>query len=117
LNLVSNAVKFTPAGGSIEVSAARRADQIEIIVRDSGIGISEDFLPFVFDKFRQGDASPTRLHGGLGLGLSIVHQLVRLHDGEIAVHSDGEGRGTTFTVRLPLAEAESSVGSANGSPV
>ena len=103
-NLVSNAVKFTPEDGSVEVRAARRAQDIEITVTDSGTGIDEDFLPFIFDKFRQGDASPTRMHGGLGLGLSIVRHLVRLHYGTISVTSGGSGKGAVFTVSLPLAE-------------
>jgi PAS domain S-box-containing protein len=103
-NLISNAVKFTPDGGKVTVSAARRGENIEITVSDSGIGINEKFLPFIFDKFRQGDASTTRPHGGLGLGLSIVRHLVSLHDGEISAASEGEGRGAVFTVRLPLAE-------------
>ena len=103
-NLVSNAVKFTPEGGSVEVRAARREDEVEINVTDSGAGIDKEFLPFVFDKFRQGDGSPTRTHGGLGLGLSIVRHLVRLHEGTISVTSGGSGKGAAFTVRLPLAQ-------------
>jgi PAS domain S-box-containing protein len=111
-NLLSNAVKFTPENGRIEVRAACVADEIEIVVSDSGIGIDAKFLPFIFDKFRQGDASPTRSHGGLGLGLSIVRHLVALHGGEIRAESEGTGRGATFTVSLPLAENRSNVTSA-----
>lgn len=114
-NLVSNAVKFTPEGGMVEISAARRDKSVEITVSDSGDGIDAHFLPFIFDKFRQGDASPTRPHGGLGLGLSIVRHLVNLHDGEISVESDGVGKGSHFTVRLPLAENGSNVSSMGNS--
>ncbi|MBS1794453.1 MAG: PAS domain S-box protein [Acidobacteria bacterium] len=103
-NLLSNAVKFTPEGGRVELRAACRDGRIEIAVSDTGIGIAPEFLPFVFDKFRQGDASTTRPHGGLGLGLSIVRHLVRLHDGTIGAASEGAGRGARFTVSLPLAE-------------
>src|SRR5207237_10835351 len=103
-NLLSNAVRFTPAGGHVEVTA-RTADPgfIEIIVSDSGCGIDPDFLPHVFERFRQGDSSTTRTHGGLGLGLAIVHDLVGMHGGTVHAESDGIGRGTTFTVRLPAA--------------
>ena len=101
-NLVANAVKFTPEGGTVGVYAARFGDEIEITVADSGIGIDEQFLPFIFDAFRQGDASMTRPHGGLGLGLSIVRHLVRLHDGEISVESQGVNRGAVFVVKLPV---------------
>jgi len=113
-NLLTNAIKFTPEGGAVEIRAARRGAEIEIAVKDSGIGIDEKFLPFIFDKFRQGDGSPTRLHGGLGLGLSIARHLVKLHGGEISAESHGEGHGTRFTVRLPLAESEDSVLKAEG---
>ncbi len=116
-NLVSNAVKFTPDGGSVEVRAAREEENLEITVSDSGIGIDEKFLPYIFDKFRQGDGSPTRPHGGLGLGLSIVRYLVRLHDGEISAESEGSGKGAVFTVRLPLAENPNSVNSASVSAI
>ena len=102
-NLVSNAVKFTEEGGRVELRAESEGADIEITVSDSGIGIDENFLPYIFDKFRQEDASPTRPHGGLGLGLSIVHHLVSLHDGEIFAASRGIGQGAAFTVRLPLA--------------
>jgi signal transduction histidine kinase/CheY-like chemotaxis protein len=102
-NLLSNAVKFTPNGGSVGVLLARDGDDALIRITDSGIGIAPEFLPHVFDRFRQQDASITRRHGGLGLGLAIVKQLVELHGGAIAADSAGENRGTTFTLRLPLA--------------
>jgi signal transduction histidine kinase/CheY-like chemotaxis protein len=105
-NLLSNAVKFTPNGGMVQVMLGRDGQDVVIRVADSGIGIEPDFLPYVFDRFRQQDASITRKHGGLGLGLSIARQLVELHGGTIAVASPGTHAGTTFTVRLPLAEAE-----------
>jgi PAS domain S-box-containing protein len=101
-NLLSNAVKFTPHGGHIEARLTRADHQIEIIVRDSGLGIRPQFLPHIFERFRQADASTTRTHGGLGLGLAIVKQLVELHGGTVSATSEGEGRGATFTVALPL---------------
>jgi CheY-like chemotaxis protein/anti-sigma regulatory factor (Ser/Thr protein kinase) len=102
-NLLSNAVKFTPQGGTVEVSLARRDSQAEIRVRDTGAGISPDFLQHVFDRFRQEDSSSTRAHGGLGLGLAIVRHLVELHGGTVEAESAGEGQGATFTVLLPVA--------------
>jgi signal transduction histidine kinase/CheY-like chemotaxis protein len=105
-NLLSNAVKFTPNGGMVQVMLGRDGQDVVIRVADSGIGIEPDFLPYVFDRFRQQDASITRKHGGLGLGLSIARQLIELHGGTIGVSSPGSHAGTTFTVRLPLAEAE-----------
>jgi len=101
-NLLTNAVKFTPKGGRIQVKLQRVDSHVEIVVSDSGVGISKEFLPHVFDRFRQADASTTRIHGGLGLGLSIVHQLVDLHGGTVAVQSEGEGKGATFTITLPF---------------
>ena len=101
-NLLTNAVKFTPKGGRIQVKVQRIDSHAEIVVSDSGVGISKDFLPYVFDRFRQADASTTRIHGGLGLGLSIVHQLVDLHGGSVTVFSEGEGKGATFTITLPF---------------
>ena len=101
-NLLTNAVKFTPKGGRIQVKVQRINSHVEILVSDSGIGISKEFLPHVFDRFRQADASITRTHGGLGLGLSIVHQLVDLHGGTVRVNSEGEGKGATFTITLPF---------------
>ena len=102
-NLLTNAIKFTPRGGRIDVALRESDDQVEILVTDTGQGIKADFLPFVFDRFRQGDASTTRRHGGLGLGLSIVKSLVELHGGSVDVSSPGEGQGSTFVVRLPVS--------------
>jgi len=101
-NLLTNAVKFTPKGGRIQVRVQRINSHVEIVVSDSGAGISKEFLPYVFDRFRQADATTTRIHGGLGLGLSIVHQLVDLHGGTVRVQSEGEGKGATFTITLPF---------------
>ncbi|MEA2173146.1 MAG: hypothetical protein QOD00_738 [Blastocatellia bacterium] len=100
-NLLINAVKFTPQGGQVDVSLARVNGHIEINIRDTGQGISREFLPYVFDRFRQADASITRMHGGLGLGLAIVRHLVEAHGGGVRVESEGEGRGATFIVSLP----------------
>jgi signal transduction histidine kinase/CheY-like chemotaxis protein len=105
-NLLSNAVKFTPSGGMVQVMLGRDDQDVVIRVADSGIGIEPDFLPHVFDRFRQQDASITRKHGGLGLGLSIARQLIELHGGTINVASEGNHAGTTFTLRLPLAEPQ-----------
>lgn len=105
-NLLSNAVKFTPAGGHVQLSLARDSGSEPgwlVAVSDNGAGIGPDFLPFVFDRFRQADASSTRSHGGLGLGLSIVKQLTELHGGGVSVESEGVGRGSRFLVRLPAA--------------
>jgi signal transduction histidine kinase/ActR/RegA family two-component response regulator len=104
-NLLANAVKFTPEGGAVRVALASKGqgESIEITVADDGIGIAPDFLPHVFDRFRQADSSTARRHGGLGLGLAIARQLVELHGGTITVASEGEGRGAKFTVRLPRA--------------
>ena len=101
-NLLSNAIKFTPKGGRVQVVLERVNSHLEISVIDSGEGISADFLPHVFDRFRQQDASTTRRHGGLGLGLAIVKQLVELHGGGVRVKSGGPGAGATFVVSLPL---------------
>ena len=101
-NLLSNAVKFTPRGGRVQVLLERIDSHLEISVIDTGEGIKPEFLPYVFDRFRQADASTTRRHGGLGLGLSIVRQLVELHGGSVAVKSNGPGHGSTFIVSLPL---------------
>jgi PAS domain S-box-containing protein len=100
-NLLSNAVKFTPTGGQVSVQMRRDGGAIEIQVADTGSGIAPDFLPYVFDRFRQGDASTTRHHGGLGLGLAIVRHLVESHGGTVTAESEGSGRGSRFTVRLP----------------
>ncbi|MDI1479399.1 ATP-binding protein [Polyangium sp. y55x31] len=109
-NLVSNAVKFTPSGGKVEVSLDRIDDHVEITVSDTGQGIKPEFLPHVFERFRQADSSTTRAHGGLGIGLAIVKNLVELHGGTVRVTSDGEGKGATFVVRLPIGEARVSGG-------
>jgi PAS domain S-box-containing protein len=102
-NLLSNAVKFTPSGGHVDVVMERVNSHVEVSVEDSGIGINPEFLPFVFDRFRQADSSTTRHHGGLGIGLSIAKHLVELHGGSVRVKSPGEHLGATFVVRLPVA--------------
>jgi signal transduction histidine kinase/ActR/RegA family two-component response regulator len=102
-NLLANAIKFTPLGGRVDVALRENDGQVELSVKDNGQGIKGEFLPFVFDRFRQADASTTRRHGGLGLGLSIVKSLVELHGGTVDVQSPGEGQGSTFFVRLPIA--------------
>jgi signal transduction histidine kinase/PleD family two-component response regulator len=102
-NLFSNAVKFTPEGGSVEVGLTCDERRVELEVSDTGQGISQDFLPYIFDRFRQADGTTTRKHGGLGLGLAIVRHLVELHGGTIRAHSDGTGKGATFTLSLPLS--------------
>jgi CheY-like chemotaxis protein len=104
-NLLSNAVKFTPRGGRVRVRLARSDSCADISVVDSGEGINPEFLPYVFDRFRQADASSRKRHGGLGLGLAIVRHLVEMHGGTVEAISDGSGRGATFTVRLPLRAA------------
>jgi CheY-like chemotaxis protein/two-component sensor histidine kinase len=109
-NLLSNAVKFTPGGGRVEVQLLARADSVRLEVRDNGAGIAPDFLPFVFEPFRQQDASPTRAHGGLGLGLAIVRHLVELHGGTISVESPGIGQGATIAVDLPVGANEAPAG-------
>jgi signal transduction histidine kinase len=111
-NLLSNAVKFTPAGGRVQLQAARVGDEVHITVSDTGAGISAEFLPHVFERFRQQHVGTTREYGGLGLGLAIVRHLVALHGGSITAESDGEGRGATFRVRLPAGVASGSVAAA-----
>lgn len=101
-NLLSNAVKFTPKRGRVQVSLERVNSHLEINIRDSGIGIKPDFLPHVFDRFRQADGTTARTHGGLGLGLAIVKHLVELHGGTVSARSTGEGEGAIFTIALPL---------------
>ncbi|HKB10535.1 MAG TPA: ATP-binding protein [Vicinamibacterales bacterium] len=101
-NLLSNAIKFTPRGGRVQLRLARVDSHVEVSVSDTGRGIPEEFLPFVFERFRQADASFSREHGGLGLGLAIAKQLTELHGGTIAVASGGLGQGATFTITLPL---------------
>ena len=102
-NLLSNAIKFTPRGGRVQVKLERVNSHIEIAVSDTGVGIDPDFLPHVFDRFRQADQRTTRQHGGMGLGLSIVRHLVELHGGTVTAESPGEEQGSTFTVLLPVA--------------
>ena len=115
-NLLSNAIKFTSRGGRVEVRLARHGDVAQLTITDSGQGIKPEFLPHVFDRFRQEDGSISRKHGGLGLGLAIVRYLIEMHGGTVEAASDGEGRGATFTVRLPVPEAEEAVESAAAAP-
>jgi CheY-like chemotaxis protein len=103
-NLLSNAIKFTPAGGSVELRAERAGEHIRIVVSDTGKGIQPEFLPQVFDRFRQVDSSGSQRSGGLGLGLALVKHLAELHGGKVKAASEGVGRGATFTLTLPLAE-------------
>ncbi len=105
-NLLSNAVKFTPRGGRIDVSVMTINSYVEITVRDTGIGFSRDFLPYVFERFRQAESGTTRRHGGLGLGLAIARHIVEMHGGTIHASSEGEGKGATFQVRLPTKVSE-----------
>lgn len=107
-NILSNAVKFTPPHGQIAVRAAVNGANVEIEISDSGEGIEPDFLPFIFERFRQADSSYTRKVGGLGLGLAIVRHLVEMHGGEVKVKSEGINRGTTFTVTLPVSDSQKS---------
>ena len=107
-NLLSNAVKFTGKQGRIQITLQRINSHVEVTVSDSGRGVSQEFLPYVFDRFRQADSSISRMHGGLGLGLSIVRHLVELHGGTVHAQSPGEGMGATFTVRLPIIIAHGS---------
>jgi len=100
-NILSNAIKFTPKDGRIDIAVRREALQVEIQITDTGIGIEPEFLAHLFERFRQADASMTRKYGGLGLGLSIVKNLVELHGGSVHAYSEGVGRGATFTVQLP----------------
>src|SRR5262245_43660077 len=100
-NLLSNAIKFTPEGGRVEICSRWVDSSIEIVVSDTGQGISADFLPYIFERFRQADASPARAHGGLGLGLAIVRHLVEIHGGTVHAQSAGNGKGATFNIRLP----------------
>jgi len=102
-NLLSNAIKFTPKEGRIQIVLAKKDSSAEIVVSDTGTGIRPDFLPYVFERFRQADGSTARQYGGLGLGLSIVKHLVELHGGTVGAMSDGDGKGATFTVRIPQA--------------
>src|SRR5262245_55165669 len=102
-NLLSNAIKFTPVGGRVEVTMERGESDCAITVRDTGVGIPQELLPLVFERFRQGEAGSARRFGGLGLGLTIVRHLVELHGGSVSAHSDGPGEGASFTVRFALS--------------
>jgi len=104
-NLVSNAIKFTPRRGRVTIAVRRAGSEVEIVVSDTGLGIDPVVLPYVFDRFRQGDSSSTRSHGGLGLGLALVRHLAELHGGRVAAASPGENQGATFTVWLPSSGA------------
>lgn len=106
-NLLTNAIKFTPAGGHIDVSLRRSGRIVRLSVRDDGEGITPEVLPRIFERFKQGDASSTREHGGLGLGLAIVRHVVEAHGGAVSAYSDGEGRGAEIVVELPMGEPES----------
>src|SRR5262249_30060630 len=101
-NLLTNAVKFTPRHGRVEVRLERISSHLRITVRDSGVGINPEFLPYVFDRFSQANTTSERNYGGLGLGLAIVRHLVELHGGTVQADSPGEGKGATFTVTLPV---------------
>jgi signal transduction histidine kinase/ActR/RegA family two-component response regulator len=120
-NLLSNAVRFTPQGGSIQVSLTASGRDYVLCVRDTGIGIALEFLPFVFDRFRQADGSMTRQHGGLGLGLAIVKEVTELHNGTVTASSAGLGRGAVFTVRLPqlvaVDQGDAAVAAADPLPI
>jgi CheY-like chemotaxis protein/anti-sigma regulatory factor (Ser/Thr protein kinase) len=105
-NVLSNAAKFTPAGGRVEISVGQTVTHVQIQVKDSGPGIDPAFLPHVFERFRQADGTTTRAHGGLGLGLAIVRHLVELHGGTIAVENSEDESGAIFTIRLPLPSGE-----------
>lgn len=115
-NLLSNAVKFTPKGGRVQIRLERVNSHVEITVSDTGKGIKDEFLPHVFDRFRQSDGSMTRRHGGLGLGLAIVRQIVELHGGTVEVMSDGEDKGATFIISLPLLPVRKEVASSAMTP-
>ena len=106
-NLLSNAVKFSPRGSRITIGLDQCGDDLQLTVRDTGEGVSPSFLPFVFERFRQADSSTTRTHRGLGLGLAIVRHLVELHGGMVKAESDGEGKGSTFSIMLPLKHQRS----------
>jgi signal transduction histidine kinase/ActR/RegA family two-component response regulator len=115
-NLFSNAIKFTPSGGSVTVVLDASASDVVLTVSDTGIGITPEFLPFVFDRFRQADGTLTRAHGGLGLGLAIAKELTELHGGSVTVVSGGKGKGTTFTIRLPRSAAADPAGDVESIP-
>jgi signal transduction histidine kinase/ActR/RegA family two-component response regulator len=114
-NVMSNAVKFTPSGGRIDVRIEKNNGLVEVTVTDTGQGINPEFMPYVFDRFRQADASPSRRHGGLGLGLSLARQIMELHGGSIGARSDGPNKGAEFCVRLPEADGRGNVAIASRS--
>ena len=111
-NLFANAVKFTARGGRVMASTHHTTDGVEIVVADTGQGIRPDVLPYIFDRFRQGDSGSSREHGGLGLGLAIARHIVEMHGGTIQAASEGEGRGARFTVRLPTVQTPARPGAA-----
>jgi CheY-like chemotaxis protein/anti-sigma regulatory factor (Ser/Thr protein kinase) len=113
-NLVTNAVKFTPRGGHVRVASRRTAEAVAIEVADDGEGIAADALPHVFEPFRQEDSSSTRAHGGLGLGLTLVRQLAEAHGGTVRAESAGKGRGSSFTVTLPVSASSAETGREGG---
>jgi CheY-like chemotaxis protein/anti-sigma regulatory factor (Ser/Thr protein kinase) len=118
-NLLANAVKFTPRDGRVEMRVQRARSEVEISVSDTGVGVAPDFLPHVFDRFRQADSSITRAQGGLGLGLAIVRHLVEVHGGTVHAESEGEGKGARFAVRMPVravAPQANAELAANGAP-
>jgi CheY-like chemotaxis protein len=104
-NLLSNAVKFTPKGGSVKLDFRGTGSSAEVVISDTGVGISADFLPHVFERFRQAESPVTRSHRGMGLGLAIVRHLIELHGGTVTAESEGENQGSTFSILLPLADA------------
>jgi len=116
LNLLGNALKFTPRGGSVMVTIARDGDRARVVVRDTGTGIPPDFLPFIFDRFKQAGEGNARMVGGLGLGLTIVRHIVELHGGSATAWSAGEGRGATFTLELPMAAVGAGAAARPGGP-
>jgi CheY-like chemotaxis protein/anti-sigma regulatory factor (Ser/Thr protein kinase) len=115
-NLLTNAIKFTPGKGRVDVRCQRDDGEVVITVRDSGQGIAPDFLPHIFDRFTQADTVPRPAAGGLGLGLSIVRQIVEVHGGTVSAESDGLGRGATFTLRLPVAPSDAEDGAERCDP-
>ena len=115
-NLLANAIKFTPGPGRVTVSRRRRGADVDIEVADTGEGIDPSVLPFVFDRFRQGDSGTTRAHAGLGLGLAIVRHIIELHGGRVAVSSDGRGKGSTFRISLPVVPSEQAAIAATAPP-
>jgi signal transduction histidine kinase len=109
-NVLSNAVKFTPEGGDVRITSAREGSRACITIKDSGVGIASEFLPHVFERFRQGESGPTRSHGGLGIGLALARKLVELQGGAIEAHSEGSGKGATFVIRLPIHAVKAAEG-------